>query len=77
MNVACEVFISWTRPQDEGSLIDIMFLTNKRLLDIDDFIENLWKIHVQVKSEGYVQVHQSQTSHYYIDSSLTQRSPSS
>lgn len=27
-----------------------------RLLDIDDFIENLWKIHVQVKSEGYVQV---------------------
>jgi len=32
------------------------FLTSIRLLDIDDFIENLWKIHVQVKSEGYVQV---------------------
>jgi hypothetical protein len=32
-------------------------LTNpSRLLDIDDFIENLWKVHVQVKSEGYVQV---------------------
>jgi hypothetical protein len=32
-------------------------LTNpRRLLDIDDFIENLWKVHVQVKSEGYVQV---------------------
>jgi hypothetical protein len=32
-------------------------LTNfTRLLDIDDFIENLWKVHVQVKSEGYVQV---------------------
>ena len=32
------------------------FLMSIRLLDIDDFIENLWKIHVQVKSEGYVQV---------------------
>ena len=32
-----------------------------RLLDIDDFIENLWKIHVQVKSEGYVQVHNPYT----------------
>jgi len=32
-------------------------LTFIRLLDIDDFIENLWKIHVQVKSEGYVQVY--------------------
>jgi hypothetical protein len=32
------------------------FLIFTRLLDIDDFIENLWKIHVQVKSEGYVQV---------------------
>jgi hypothetical protein len=30
--------------------------TCSRLLDIDDFIENLWKVHVQVKSEGYVQV---------------------
>ena len=27
-----------------------------RLLDIDDFIESLWKVHIQVKSEGYVQV---------------------
>lgn len=35
------------------------FLMSIRLLDIDDFIENLWKIHVQVKSEGYVQVHNS------------------
>jgi hypothetical protein len=33
------------------------YLIPVRLLDIDDFIENLWKIHVQVKSEGYVQVY--------------------
>jgi hypothetical protein len=33
-----------------------------RLLDIDDFIENLWKVHVQVKSEGYVQVSLDQPS---------------
>lgn len=37
-------------------LVDESSLTCTRLLDIDDFIENLWKIHVQVKSEGYVQV---------------------
>jgi hypothetical protein len=37
-------------------LINCSILTIARLLDIDDFIENLWKIHEQVKSEGYVQV---------------------
>lgn len=37
-------------------LVNRSVLTNTRLLDIDDFIENLWKIHEQVKSEGYVQV---------------------
>jgi hypothetical protein len=37
--------------QNEG-----MLTNSSRLLDIDDFIENLWKVHVQVKSEGYVQV---------------------
>jgi hypothetical protein len=45
--VSCEVHVV------EG---DEAILTNSsRLLDIDDFIENLWKVHVQVKSEGYVQ----------------------
>jgi len=39
-----------------------------RLLDIDDFIENLWKIHVQVKSEGYVQVQIPST--MYLDSNF-------
>jgi len=34
----------------------VLTINPSRLLDIDDFIENLWKIHVQVKSEGYVQV---------------------
>ncbi len=38
------------------SLFEPISDTRVRLLDIDDFIENLWKIHVQVKSEGYVQV---------------------
>jgi hypothetical protein len=33
-----------------------ILINSSRLLDIDDFIENLWKVHVQVKSEGYVQV---------------------
>lgn len=28
-----------------------------RLIGIDDFIANLWRIHVEVKREGYVQVH--------------------
>jgi hypothetical protein len=37
-------------------LVNRFVLTITRLLDIDDFIENLWKIHEQVKSEGYVQV---------------------
>jgi hypothetical protein len=37
-------------------LINLSVLTIARLLAIDDFIENLWKIHEQVKSEGYVQV---------------------
>lgn len=30
-----------------------------RLLEIDDFIENLWKIHLAVKKEGYAQVSHS------------------
>lgn len=44
------------------------FLMSIRLLDIDDFIENLWKIHVQVKSEGYVQVQIPST--MYLDSNF-------
>ena len=27
-----------------------------RLLDIDDFIADLWKVHLAVKAEGFVQV---------------------
>lgn len=46
----CSCISSWS---DEHTLT----FFQRRLLDIDDFIENLWKIHVQVKSEGYVQVY--------------------
>ncbi|KKK20168.1 glutathione synthetase [Aspergillus ochraceoroseus] len=28
---------------------------NKLLIDVDDFISNLWKVHLAVKKEGYVQ----------------------
>jgi glutathione synthase len=28
---------------------------SRRLLEVDDFIANLWKVHLQVKEEGYVQ----------------------
>ena len=31
-------------------------LTHVRLLDVDDFIAELWKVHLAVKEEGYVQV---------------------
>ena len=28
-----------------------------RIADVDDFIAQLWKIHVAVQKEGYTQVH--------------------
>ena len=27
-----------------------------RLIEIDDFMASLWKVHLQVKKEGYAQV---------------------
>ncbi len=27
-----------------------------RILEVDEFIAELWKVHLKVKSEGYVQV---------------------
>ena len=36
------------------SLVSNIFLA--RLVDVDDFIANLWNIHLAVKKEGYVQV---------------------
>lgn len=34
-----------------------LLLSPSRLAPIDDFIAGLWKVHQQVKAEGYVQVH--------------------
>lgn len=31
-------------------------LTRNRIGDSDDFITELWKVHIRVKEEGYVQV---------------------
>ena len=32
------------------------FLTLNRVVEVDDFIAGLWRIHLAVKKEGYVQV---------------------
>lgn len=34
----------------------VLRLTNTRLISIDTFIADLWKVHEAVKAEGYVQV---------------------
>lgn len=31
-------------------------LIMRRILEIDEFIAQLWKVHLQVKQEGYTQV---------------------
>jgi hypothetical protein len=31
-------------------------LTRSSLIEVDEFIAELWKVHVKVKEEGYVQV---------------------
>lgn len=33
-----------------------LIVSTIRLVDVDDFIAELWKVHVAVKKEGYVQV---------------------
>lgn len=35
---------------------DVAHADRIRLLDIDDFVSRLWKVHLAVKKEGYVQV---------------------
>jgi glutathione synthase len=36
-----------------------LVLTSSRILEVDEFIAELWKVHLKVKEEGYVQVHRS------------------
>jgi hypothetical protein len=31
-------------------------LTRNRILEVDEFIAQLWQVHLKVKEEGYVQV---------------------
>jgi glutathione synthase len=31
-------------------------LTRSRILEVDEFIAQLWQVHLKVKGEGYVQV---------------------
>jgi glutathione synthase len=31
-------------------------LTRSRILEVDEFIAQLWQVHLKVKDEGYVQV---------------------
>ena len=35
---------------------DSLLTSFSRLVDIDDFISQLWSVHLKVKKEGYVQV---------------------
>lgn len=45
----------WCLPTEEH-VIRHMLTLNVRLIEIDDFIAKLWKVHLAVKEEGYAQV---------------------
>jgi hypothetical protein len=38
----------------------------RRIGDSDDFIGELWKVHLRVKEEGYIQVNTQYFAAYYI-----------
>lgn len=46
-------YISATR----GDMFSCGRLTLERLVEVDDFIAELWKVHLAVKKEGVFQVH--------------------
>ena len=50
----CIICISTSSFRLEGHLL--VADNETRLADVDDFIDKLWKVHLAVKQEGYVQV---------------------
>lgn len=42
------------------------FLTFGRIIEVDQFIADLWQVHLKVKKEGYVQVHDLRFTLYQV-----------